>query len=386
MDNIEIIIKRYFRTEKRVDRFKLLLNLHRLSAIDNADAIVNSMYGRCRKLLDKIVGVFKNKRQDNERTLNEIVDSLDELDEDLNSFEDEVIYRIISYPLSEENSSSDEDDDGYQKASEGEGNGNNGRFWEYYAVRYFGGTFIAAICLVGLYELGNNGVGQIWTFFENLSSSTKIGDSSAAILTLFFGLAFTYSYIASAPIYVLHLFRVTLIDDESKRIDIDNIRYIYFKKRVAAAFITALFVIIIIICAYTFKFYYFFEYLNEKYLAVSGFVVILILQLSALFKYFRQKTQFPVRLFKFYKNLSSFRSQSNPNFHVIKEYKESYRVLREHGNAFMLIIANVLFTCILSIAPSAQAAAGIVVLWVAPATVGWFAASMLESQLVDGNV
>ena len=67
-----------------------------------------------------------------------------------------------------------------------------------------------------------------------------------------------------------------------------------------------------------------------------------------------------------------------------RQYMESYRDMREHGNALLIIVMEGVLTAALLQAPSASTLLAMLMLWVSPAAFVWFIATALEEHL--GNV
>lgn len=67
----------------------------------------------------------------------------------------------------------------------------------------------------------------------------------------------------------------------------------------------------------------------------------------------------------------------------VQEYVESYRHLREHGNAFAIIISELGFALAAISVPSVSLLAVLLVLWVLPAAGVWFVGTVLEAKLAN---
>lgn len=256
--------------------------------------------------------------------------------------------------------------------------GKGGRFWEEYAVRYVGGTFVGGVSLVAMYTMNAGGVSQLWKPFSDLLEKLDHFDSTTALVVAFIGVGFTFSYIASAPIYVLHLFRQRLIAGNKTKVD--DKPYVDFSDYISYAFIISAY-----LCFLAAEIYYstggsFLFTTSTEWIVAIGFAVILAMQFCAIGAYITEKDH-AKRLFNFYKILAFERAKKKEKHGLVVEYVESYRHLREHANAFMVMIANVFLAVALSLAPSVSSLITMIVLWLLPATFGWFAATMLESQL-----
>jgi hypothetical protein len=82
----------------------------------------------------------------------------------------------------------------------------------------------------------------------------------------------------------------------------------------------------------------------------------------------------------------------------VNEYVESYRHLREHGNAFLIILMEVILAAALYAAGGCQGGCRpphtadttirfftVAVIWIVPATFSWFLGTWLEFQIVPGK-
>ena len=64
-----------------------------------------------------------------------------------------------------------------------------------------------------------------------------------------------------------------------------------------------------------------------------------------------------------------------------KEYIQSYRDMREHGNALLILVMEGVLTTALLQAANLGILFAILVLWVTPAAFVWFVATDLETHL-----
>jgi hypothetical protein len=79
----------------------------------------------------------------------------------------------------------------------------------------------------------------------------------------------------------------------------------------------------------------------------------------------------------FYLNLTEARA-GRDNRAEVREYVESYQHLREHGNAFSILLLEVILAAALYAADSVIRLFGLVVIWIVPATFTWFLGTWLE--------
>jgi hypothetical protein len=67
----------------------------------------------------------------------------------------------------------------------------------------------------------------------------------------------------------------------------------------------------------------------------------------------------------------------------VGDYVESYRHLREHGNAFSILFLEFALGLVLVAAPRLLVAVLAMVLWLLPSTCSWYIGCLLESKLSD---
>lgn len=230
------------------------------------------------------------------------------------------------------------------------------RWWEYYAVRYFVGTVVGALVVAFLnLEPGS-------PFEDRLAI---LGDSKEVTflgVSLFAALGFAFCYIASSPVLTLHATRAHLRFSAIK----DSPRAF------AAAFLVPTLLTILL----------FWQFLPPGAAAGAGLVVGVEsgLVLLALFTKFNDVE-------KFYRKLATVRSKGMPEKDKPPtpgiEYITSYRHLREHGNAFLIVLLEGLLAYTLFHSPSRNCAMVILALWLLPAATVWLVGSVLESRLVS---
>ncbi|MCC6295481.1 MAG: hypothetical protein IT469_02100 [Pseudomonadales bacterium] len=230
------------------------------------------------------------------------------------------------------------------------------KWWEYYAVRYFVGTVVGALVVAFLnLEPGS-------PFEDRLAI---LGDSKEVTFLgvgLVAALGFAFCYIASSPVLTLHATRAHL--------RFSAIRASPF------AFASALLVpMLLAILA-------FWQFLPPVAAASSGLVIGVEsgLVLLAIF------TKFGV-VENFYRDLATARSKGMPEKDKPPtpgiEYVTSYRHLREHGNAFLIVLLEGLLAYTLFHSPSRGCAMIILAFWLLPSATVWLFGTVLESRLVS---
>lgn len=230
------------------------------------------------------------------------------------------------------------------------------KWWEYYAVRYFVGTVIGAVVIAYLNtESGSPFAGRM-TIVGESKEATFLGVGLVAAL------GFAFCYVASAPVLVLHTARAHLRISAMKA---SATRC--FITLVASAFATTAAV---------------WQFLPPSAAVVSGLVVGLQLGLLLM----AVSTKFKV-IETFYRELANNRAKVMPEKDKPAtpgvEYVTSYRHLREHGNAFLIVLLEGLLAYVLVLSPSFACASVVLAFWILPASAVWLVGTVLESRFVS---
>lgn len=231
---------------------------------------------------------------------------------------------------------------------------NSSRWWEYYAVRYFIGTVIGAIAVVAFNEVSASPMRG--TLFPALSN---FKDAGAQHILVILALGLTYCYIASAPILALHALRGEIEFTGRKKFTVSSLLF-------GACFIALATVgcLALNVVSGTLGFW--------AMLLVAG---VLALQIALLISAFTGNFS---RVVSYYSELSKARASTDP---TTREYVESYRHLREHGNAFAIALLEVCLAVAIISAPTIPKLVVLVFLWVTPAAFVWIIGTVLESRL-----
>ncbi|MBB6183535.1 hypothetical protein [Oleiagrimonas soli] len=227
------------------------------------------------------------------------------------------------------------------------------RWWEYYVVRYFVGTIFGAGILVVLNSYQDNILHSVLQGDNTpLSSLTGYG------LVMYLGLGLAFCYIASAPLFCFHALR-GLLDVRGK-------------VTWASLAVFLISVVSILIMRFAFGMTIF----DWRTLSLLGVVVVVSIQISMLGEAFWKKLD-PV--VNFYGKLAVTRSNSKP---ATQEYVESYRHLREHGNAFGIMLFELILGLSIASVANIYSVALILLAWIAPAVFVWLVATVLEIRMV----
>lgn len=224
------------------------------------------------------------------------------------------------------------------------------RWWENYIVRYFVGSVVGAGIILFLVEpsLAKE------LLFRLETKSNEARDVNLLLLAAF-GLA--YCYIASAPMLTIHAARGQwdLVD-----MKLHPLRWAF---RVAC----------IAISAATLKSLFSISWKTMAFLNLLLFTIVLGLQLAFLIEAHWQKFR---GIHSFYKSLSEARGDDRQS----AEYVESYRHLREHANAYAIIILEfVLALALLAVSEHWQKVL-VIFLWIIPSAYCWLIPTVLEAR------
>lgn len=255
------------------------------------------------------------------------------------------------------------------------------RFWENYLVRYLLGSIVGAVMVWIL----------LWQIPENYHRPlilTKAAPVDSTFLLLLGMAGFAYCYVASSLVLVVHSARwLTTKKSATKSAN----PYIPTTKRQVLETL----LIAVVGCLVIFK-------VSLTLATSSPFPNTEVFDVVALFIgmvgmawqwtiAFRSHRQ-PLEMYEFYSNLATMRSKSSARN---AEFVESYRHLREHGNAFFIVLSEIFFFFYLlgalklafqprvNIEPSFQMVIGTIflMLWVLPGVGAWFLGTKLEQRL-----
>lgn len=242
------------------------------------------------------------------------------------------------------------------------GNVTNPRWWEFYLVRYFVGTIVGTIVVIAI---ASNKSSLLHPFFSSMINfGTKEFNVSHLWLFALIGLAFCY--LASSPILVLHAFRTSIFSRQLREVAASTT---FIKKWWKVILYWS---VLIVIGIFVFLF---FEVDYNVFLKLKFWILFLMFFLQAYIISFQLRHK---SIFLMYKKLSYARA-SNAN--AKKEYIESYKHLREHGNAFMILIMELILGFILYNVTSATMILLILLFWILPSASVWFVGTYLESRI-----
>jgi hypothetical protein len=230
------------------------------------------------------------------------------------------------------------------------------RWWEYYFLRYFVGTVVGSMAVVFLTKLpGSHFSGLALTAIKD---SSDLGIKEVTVLA---ALGFAYCYIASAPMLLLHATRAQLVLTPS---------------RVKLSFcgVTSVSIVLLDFVLLKTLSIRFWSYQSTGLIA---FLVIVGVQVGMMGAACWNRFE---AISSFYMDLARRRAIKED---WVAQYVESYRHLREHGNAFSILLLEFAFGLTLVEAPRLRFAVLGTVLWLLPSTFSWYIGSLLESKLIN---
>jgi hypothetical protein len=225
------------------------------------------------------------------------------------------------------------------------------RWWERYYVRYFVGTVLGVVIIFVLREKA-----ALHCDFEQIIPPLK--EATGWQLSAITAAGLAYCYIASAPVLTLHAIRGGL--------------------NLAALNSHMLLGIFLVVFAGipfgAWGLSHWFRSGSAFGLTLAGALVFVQLVLVAI----AQRKDFG-KVNNFYDDLVKARYEEAK---AGTDYKDSYRHMREHGNAMMIVILEILLGAVLATIEKAPALVVVLVVWLIPAAYVWVIGSTLEGHFV----
>lgn len=234
--------------------------------------------------------------------------------------------------------------------------GKNNKWWEFYYVRYFVGTIVGTIVVAALLFHPDSSIAKLLNI-----GIKQIADLKAEHFWFSAALGLAFCYIASAPILVFHTYRAH-IEYESK---------IIFPK------IEFFIILTITIGSYLLGYIFVLKGVNfwKNLIAIASVIFISSLQLSLTINAIRYRFE---KVFEYYQPIVERRGTENP---IISEYVESYRHLREHGNAFLIVLFEIMLGSALFVSAHIGQLIAIIIIWLIPSISVWFVGTYLERNI-----
>jgi len=225
------------------------------------------------------------------------------------------------------------------------------RWWEFYFVRYFVGTVVGfGIVMLLMFE-NSSPLREL-----NFLGEATIKDLTAADVLLLSGVGLAFCYISSAPVLVFHALRSAYEYPEKQSL---------YSLLVPAIIVVATLGIVFVGVGKISS--------ADPYVFLAWLFLILVtgLQVFLYFQVFRGGKSID----SFYLRLAKARAKA---CETEKEFLESYRHLREHGNAFLILVFEAGLGASMYLMKSPNHALYALFLWITPAAFVWFVGTYLE--------
>ena len=244
---------------------------------------------------------------------------------------------------------------------------NNSRWWDFYLVRYMIGTIVGTIILyLLLYKFQESnllGLGITKILKELIQLKSSVG----LIILITGGLAICY--ISSSPILILHATRLWFLPKDKKDNDLNKNSGNSIPLFTGISF----FILGILLASVIYYFYHISP--------VTGTISLIILIPFSLFLFFWLSEQNrDIKGKMKYRYFSLVEARENK---LIKEYPESYKHLREHGNAFFIVLFEILLGLALFQVNKPYEVIAVLAVWIIPPTLIWFFGNYLEGYLLE---
>lgn len=231
----------------------------------------------------------------------------------------------------------------------------DGRWWEFYFVRYFVGTVVGGAILLYLNASEASSLHNLI-----IPGVTDVSKLDAQLLSLFAALGLAYCYVASAPVLVFHATRGVFLAKNTM-----TYQWFFFGS-LALVGVAAL-------CFYAYQA----APDTKSILSAVLLAIVLCLQLVPLgFSIHREGE----RTHTYYAKLTKARSADTEE---ARQYVESYKHLREHGNAFFILLFELALGTILATVSKPNIALIALLLWIMPAALVWVIGTILEYRFAN---
>jgi hypothetical protein len=228
------------------------------------------------------------------------------------------------------------------------------RWWEFYLVRYLIGTIIGVL-IISYLIFQNDVLSKLIINQDSTSTRFELLKDNYWVFIL---IGFAFCYISSAPILVLHTCRAYFKDEKgglnTKSKCIAKIIYLF---------------IFISLSISLFQVYF-------CWLPWFLFFTIVIFQSILIIYSFSNQ-----RVYDFYDSLTKSRKREKNKENSRDNYIESYKHLREHGNAFSILITEFSLGFILINLESINQIITVLSLWILPAMYVWLIGTSLEFRV-----
>jgi hypothetical protein len=237
------------------------------------------------------------------------------------------------------------------------GKENNSRWWEFNLVRYLLGTIVGAIIVnvllnkllfIPTYEKSYE-----YVFFYKIRTLTEW-----QFIFVHLAVGFVFCYIASAPILVFHSLRLNF----NKKIFSNKPKKYFFFILISLLILGLIFYCISNCLKLNYK---------EDTAIFILFLIILIQVILMILLYDNE-------LIQDYEELTF---QRDTYYKLNSTYIDSYKHLREHGNAFFILFLEIILGAILYQIENINAIIVLITMWIMPGASIWFFGNFLEKKL-----
>ncbi|MGV8900276.1 MAG: hypothetical protein ACOH2B_13680 [Burkholderiaceae bacterium] len=240
------------------------------------------------------------------------------------------------------------------------------RWWEFYFVRYFVGTALGALVVLFL-ATAESPVFASQGVLSTILKTLKPEKFESGYIPILGTVGLAFCYIASAPILVLHAIRGSLLKVRNST-DLKLVAiFLALVMLVGGAQGAALWIALEIKGN---------PWLSQNFYAGTVFLFLVsLIFVGQLFLLWLAMSGREQHSFKYYDQLVKRRANTNAEGN---EYIESYRHLREHGNAFFIVLLELLLGAALFYSPVPWGV--VLILWIFPAAGVWLFGTLMESR------
>lgn len=229
------------------------------------------------------------------------------------------------------------------------------KWWEVYIIRYFVGSVVGAAIL--LYLNGSASSKLNGVFMPGITDMKQI---TMELLILLATMGLTFCYISSGPVLAIHAARATLIEPGPKSRNNKLLGGLGLLTLIAGALAHFKWDCDLI------------QVLSIAALSLTALCQLIPLSIAT---WDRAKVSND-----YYAKICKARADARG---YKLEYKQSYRHLREHGNAFLILLFEFVLGVVLAGAENPAIAGMYLIVWILPAALVWFHGTYLESRYAE---
>ncbi|WP_318491636.1 hypothetical protein [Photobacterium leiognathi] len=232
-----------------------------------------------------------------------------------------------------------------------------GNWWEFYFIRYFIGSVCGAFIILAIMFHPDSGMNGVFLNSLTIKDATLKDISSSILIGLLF-LGTAFCYVASAPVLVAHTLRY-------------RFTYSWSTNGVMKRWL----IIFSLFAGFNYALWHLLSFSLLRGVLTVPALFFVFIQLVMLVSCAKPSNR---DIFGFYKKLAKDRANQDIDK---QEYTESYRHLREHGNAFLILICESALGMALFACNSLNDMIIVLFIWLLPVMPIWLVATYLESRL-----